>query len=108
MSLIKKQQKKSSPSAAKNVEAARTSLPESSRTRLWELFGLIEKEFETIHSENTVRKYDNQGPGGFLCFNTYKERGSLAYMAHIIIYIARLQCLHVSRRTYHVMSLHSQ
>ena len=56
MSLIKKQQKKSSPSATKNVEATRTSLPEPSRTRPWELFGLIEKEFETIHNENTVRR----------------------------------------------------
>lgn len=29
-------------------------LPESTRSRLWELFGQIEHEFELIHSENAA------------------------------------------------------
>lgn len=30
------------------------SLPESSRTKLWELFGQIEHEFEQLHLENVA------------------------------------------------------
>ncbi len=33
------------------------SLPESTRSKLWELFGQIEHEFELIHSENTACEF---------------------------------------------------
>ncbi len=36
---------------------AAVGLPESTRSRLWELFGQIEHEFELIHGENAAREF---------------------------------------------------
>ena len=64
MSLKKKSNKKNSNQqslAASGgdsvIKGGGTSLPESSRTRLLELFSMIEKEFETLHAENAACKF---------------------------------------------------
>lgn len=42
------------PSPGSGVAAA--PLPESTKSRLWELFGAIEREFEQLHADNAARK----------------------------------------------------
>ena len=37
-------------------------LPEGTRSKLWELFGQIEHEFENLYSENAAREFDNGLP----------------------------------------------
>lgn len=58
MSLRKKQNvKKSSPQNVPSTDQKKGSnMPDDSRTRLWELFNMIEKEFDNIHAENTALK----------------------------------------------------
>lgn len=65
MSLKKKSNKKNSNQqslAASGgdsvIKRSGTSLPEGSRTRLLELFSMIEKEFETLHAENAACKFN--------------------------------------------------
>lgn len=66
MSLKKKSNKKSSNQQSLaasggnsvNNKGSGTSLPEGSRTRLLELFSMIEKEFETLHAENAACKFN--------------------------------------------------
>ena len=36
------------------------SLPEGTRSKLWELFGQIEHEFESLYSENAARKFESE------------------------------------------------
>ena len=36
--------------------AAAAPLPEPAKSRLWELFGAIEREFELLHADNAARK----------------------------------------------------
>ena len=43
------------PSPTSGVTA--TSLPEPAKSRLWELFGAIEREFEQLHADNAARTY---------------------------------------------------
>ena len=59
MSLRKKQNvKKSSPQNVPSTDQKKGSnMPDDSRTRLWELFNMIEKEFDNIHAENTACKF---------------------------------------------------
>lgn len=33
-----------------------TSMPETAKSRLWDLFGAIEREFEQLHADNAARK----------------------------------------------------
>lgn len=39
-----------------NSGVAGTPLPESTKSRLWDLFGAIEREFEQLHADNAARK----------------------------------------------------
>lgn len=45
------------PSPGSGV-AAGGGLPEQTKSRLWELFGAIEREFEQLHADNAARKMD--------------------------------------------------
>ena len=42
------------PSPGSGVAAS--ALPEPAKSRLWDLFGAIEREFEHLHAENTSRE----------------------------------------------------
>lgn len=42
------------PSPGSGVAAG--PLPDATKSRLWELFGAIEHEFETLHAENAARE----------------------------------------------------
>lgn len=47
----------SPPGASSGGQAAGGLLPEGVRSKLWELFGQIEHEFESIYSENAAREF---------------------------------------------------
>ena len=44
------------PSPGSGSGVAAGSLPEPAKSRLWELFGAIEREFEQLHADNGARK----------------------------------------------------
>jgi len=54
--MSKKSDKKGKDSKKPRSPNSGGSLPEGSRTKLWELFGQIEHEFELLHGENVARE----------------------------------------------------
>lgn len=54
--MSKKSDKKSKDSKKPRSPNSGGSLAEGSRTKLWELFGQIEHEFEQLHCENVARE----------------------------------------------------
>ena len=47
------------PSPSSGV--ATTTLPEPAKSRLWDLFGAIEREFEQLHADNAACEYMHAG-----------------------------------------------
>lgn len=67
MSKKKKESKKGSASSVSGWPSTSGvqvggALPEATKSRLWELFGAIEHEFENLYSENAACKFDQVSP----------------------------------------------